>query len=295
MACLDEASRPGHTLAVALVPFPRKIMSIAWANGRIVQPNMPAVFKLLSLNVRNGGGTRVAAICQFLGSHKPDVIVLTEWREGTSGRNFMEWINSQGLLHNATLNDGSTANGVCLAARIPFQIGTMTPHDSTPGVLMLACFQSWTLLASYFPQRARFFTACAEIAAAHAATPFVIVGDLNTGNQLVDKSAGGAPYFCAEGFDALTSRASLVDLWRRTNGTDAREWTWLSNQNGFRIDHAFGNEPVVRLVQPSCIYDHRPREENITDHSALIITGRFMSERRETIVSGPNDIVGRTG
>jgi hypothetical protein len=35
MACLDEASRPGHTLAVALVPFPRKIMSFAWANGRI--------------------------------------------------------------------------------------------------------------------------------------------------------------------------------------------------------------------------------------------------------------------
>jgi DNA primase len=56
-------------------------------------------FKLLSLNVRNGGGTRVAAICQFLGSHKPDVIVLTEWQEGTSGRNFMDWIKSQGLLH----------------------------------------------------------------------------------------------------------------------------------------------------------------------------------------------------
>jgi hypothetical protein len=99
------------------------------------------------------------------------------------------------------------------------------------------------------------------------------LGDLNTGNQLVDKSAGGARYFCAEGFDALTSEASLVDLWRRTNGMDAHEWTWLSNQNGFRIDHAFGNQPFVHLVQPSCIYDHRPREEHITDHSALLITG----------------------
>jgi exodeoxyribonuclease III len=232
-------------------------------------------FKLISLNVRNGGGTRVAAICQFLGRHKPDVIVLTEWRESTSGRNFIAWIESQGL-HYARLNDGSTANGVFLAARIPFQVMTMTPHGSAPGVLMLARFQSWTLLASYFPQgafKARFFTACAEIAVAHAETPFTIIGDLNTGNQLVDKSAGGARYFCAEGFDALTSKASLVDLWRRTNGTDAHEWTWLSNQNGFRIDHAFGNQPFVHLVQPSCIYDHRPREENITDHSALLITG----------------------
>jgi exodeoxyribonuclease III len=212
---------------------------------------------------------------QFFGRHKPDVIVLTEWRESASGRNFIAWIESQGL-HYARLNDCRTANGVFLAARIPFQIMTMTPHGSAPGVLMLARFQSWTLLASYFPQdafKARFFTACAEIAVAHTDTPFAIVGDLNTGNQLVDKSAGGARYFCAEGFDALTSKASLVDLWRRTNGMDAHEWTWLSNQNGFRIDHAFGNQPFVHLVQPSCIYDHRPREEHITDHSALLITG----------------------
>jgi exodeoxyribonuclease-3 len=160
---------------------------------------------------------------QFFGRHKPDVIVLTEWRESASGRNFIAWIESQGL-HYARLNDCRTANGVFLAARIPFQIMTMTPHGSAPGVLMLARFQSWTLLASYFPQdafKARFFTACAEIAVAHTDTPFAIVGDLNTGNQLVDKSAGGARYFCAEGFDALTSKASLVDSWRRTNGTHA--------------------------------------------------------------------------
>ena len=59
---------------------------------------------------------------------------------------------------------------------------------------MLAGFQGWSLLASYFPQRsakARFFATCKEVAASHARTPLVIVGDLNTGNQTTDRSAGG--------------------------------------------------------------------------------------------------------
>jgi hypothetical protein len=112
----------------------------------------------------------------------------------------------------------------------------MTPADS-PGALMLVRFQDWTLLASYFPQhraKGRFFSACKEIAAVHAAAPFVILGDLNTGNQLADKSPSGAPYACADGFDALRLEAGLVDLWRSSNGPDACEWTWLSSQkNGF--------------------------------------------------------------
>jgi exonuclease III len=229
---------------------------------------------LVALNVRNGDGSRVAAICQFLEGYHSDVIVLTEWRYNGSGREFIAWMESRGLSH-AALNDGSTPNGVCVAAHSPFESTSMTPADS-PGALMLVRFQDWTLLASYFPQhraKGRFFSACKEIAAVHAETPFVILGDLNPGNQLADKSPSGAPYACAEGFDALRLEAGLVDLWGSSNGPDACEWTWLSSQKkGFRIDHAFGNEPFARLLQPTCVYDHRSREEKTSDHSALIVT-----------------------
>jgi hypothetical protein len=94
---------------------------------------------LIALNVRNGGGSRVAAICQFLEGHQPDVIVLTEWRDNPSGRNFIAWMKSQGLYH-AALNDGSTPNGVCVAARFPFESISMTPGDSA-GALMLVRFR----------------------------------------------------------------------------------------------------------------------------------------------------------
>jgi exonuclease III len=96
--------------------------------------------------------------------------------------------------------------------------------------------------------------------------------DLSTGAQHVDRSASGTCFSLAERFDELSSKSGLVDLWRRSNGSDTREWTWISNgRNGFRIDHAFGNEAFIRLAEPSCFYDHRVRKENITDHSALIV------------------------
>ncbi len=239
--------------------------------------------KIVALNAQSGGGSRVAAICQFLGRHEPDVVVLTEWREGANGRKFMDWAQIHGL-------GGKSRNGSRLPLRRqhgqrrmcrvtqPFHSETMTPPAAaSAGVLMLARFLGWTLLACYFPQRetkARFFTHCADLAAAYAHMPFAMIGDLNTGNQLADKTLAGAPFACDSHFDELTKEGLLVDLWRHTNGADARQWSWHSSKNGFRIDHAFANRPFFELFQPSCVYDHRPREERISDHSALIITRR---------------------
>ena len=110
-------------------------------------------------------------------------------------------------------------------------------------------------------QEKRVFDRCLELAAQHQAASFVLAGDLNTGNQLADRSEGAGKYYCSDHFDRLTSAGGLSDLWRLTNG-DCREWTWLSPQkkNGFRIDHAFGNGAFVAAAAPICTYDHRARE-----------------------------------
>ncbi|BGE84318.1 hypothetical protein [Methylosinus trichosporium] len=134
----------------------------------------------------------------------------------------------------------------------------------------------WCMLASYFPQgsaKAAFFAACHDAAKERADFPFAIIGDFNTGNQLHDRDNNGERYACAEKFDALSSKLNLSDLWRRTNGVSAREWSWKSNAgNGFRIDHAFANQKFIDRYHPSCHYDHEPRELGSTDHSALIVT-----------------------
>jgi exonuclease III len=239
---------------------------------------------IVALNVRSGGGDRARQICDYLDNYKPHTVVLTEWRNNPTGWIFEQWAEAQGMQHR-NLADGSTANGVFVASRDHFEMESATPTGADPGVLMTVRFANREMLACYFPQlnaKAAFFDRCSEIIMNDRRKPFLLPGDLNTGNQIADKSERAMKYFCAEGFDRLCRPDGLVDLWRRTNG-DVREWTWMSNSgNGFRIDHALANEDFCELFKPTCTYDHRTRLIGLTDHSALIIETKRSEARRIT-------------
>ena len=231
--------------------------------------------KIVCLNVRSGGGDRWPTILMFIDRHDPDVGVFTEWRRRPGSGPAELWAQSRDMKW-ACANDGTTANGIAIAAKLPFTPASITPDRESPGTLLRvrAAFAGWTMLAAYFPQgdlKGRYFKVCRQ-AAASAITPFLLVGDLNTGNQVADKTPNGERFACSERFDELASAGGLVDLWRLSNGAAAREWTWTTPKNGFRIDHAFGNRAFVQRYAPSCRYDHSTREMNMTDHSALLLT-----------------------
>jgi exodeoxyribonuclease III len=231
--------------------------------------------KIVCLNIRSGGGTRASSICKFLESLNPEIVVLTEWRQSNGGQHFVDWATRRQMNYQSR-NDGATLNGVFIAARTPFQAASKTPESKFAGVLLTARFSEWNLLGAYFPQlkeKKPFFDACSQVAQEYQEKPFLLIGDLNTGNQHSDRDLMAIPFACANEFDALSSNAKLIDLWRRTNGSDAREWTWLSHKNnGFRIDHALANKPFVEWMRPSCHYDMTPRSEKLSDHSAVVIT-----------------------
>jgi hypothetical protein len=57
--------------------------------------------------------------------------------------------------------------------------------------------------ACYFPQKrakSRFFDVCRDVAKDKGARPLLIVGDLNTGNQM-SRTPSGTKYDCSEDFD----------------------------------------------------------------------------------------------
>jgi len=229
---------------------------------------------IVALNIRAGARTHAADLCRYLDSLHPDTVLLTEWRDNAGGRTFVSWAEGRDMGYASTTG-GCTPNGVFLASLDPFVTESATPTAQSAGCLMLARFPCVTLLACYFPQlkaKALFFERCLELAAQHQAASFVLAGDLNTGNQLADRSEGAGKYYCSDHFDRLTWAGGLSDLWRLTNG-DCREWTWLSPQkkNGFRIDHAFGNGAFVAAAAPICTYDHRACETGLTDHSAVVV------------------------
>ena len=229
--------------------------------------------KVLCLNVRSGGGARWDSILEFVQARDPDIIIFTEWRRGASPGRAEAWAAARRMRWTCG-NDGATKNGVLIAARVGFDCASVTPGKESPGTLLRASFDGWTMLACYFPQgsaKGRYFDTCRDIAQECAGNPFLIVGDLNTGNQIADKTPEGVKYACAERFDRLSSADGLVDLWRLTNGPHAREWTWRTSKNGFRIDHAIGNVAFVQRFRPSCRYDHTPREADFSDHSAVLL------------------------
>jgi exonuclease III len=200
---------------------------------------------------------------------------------------------SWGLANDGkTRNDGKPVNGVFVATKLAFKAKSKTPGKDSSGALLQVQFESWEMLACYFPgasardkdrvrAKARYFEACRDAASGTGARPLLIVGDLNTGNQTADRTEGGEKYTCSEHFDDLSQKDGLTDLWRRSNGADAREWTWFSSnkRNPFRLDHAFGHRPFVEFFRPTCRYDHRPREAGFSDHSAIVVATETDSDR----------------
>ena len=95
----------------------------------------------------------------------------------------------------------------------------------------------------------------------------LIIGDFNTGLHRLDEA--GATFVCTDRFERLPE-IGLSDLWRRSHGPNAREYTWTSPQSGhFRLDHAFASPGVTARVR-SCVYDHATQPA-LTDHSAMIV------------------------
>jgi exodeoxyribonuclease-3 len=246
---------------------------------------MQTLAGIVALNILHGGGKRTPALIQWLLEQDADVIVLSEWRNNANGMAIEAALKSSG--YHVHSQDGTISNGVLIAAREPFDATTVTPPDAPVGVLLKAQWKGGrSVIGAYFPleihAKRRFFAACMEQSREHFDTPFLLVGDINTGCNEVDLEAGGTPFPGATEFVALTS-GGLIDQWRLQHGMSAREYTWRSRQNGFRIDHAFGNKAFVSRYEPlQCDYDHSIREGKLSDHSALTLWLGSPSEDRRS-------------
>lgn len=231
--------------------------------------------RILSLNIYHGGGKRTAQLADWLLAKGASVLVLPEWRDNASGRHLRDRLVARGFHTIAAMQRRSNSNSVLLAAIDCASSWKVTPPNSMAGDLILVEIQNRVrILGCYFPQRqakAPFFRQCIELAADNCDLPFVMIGDFNTGRNGVDVEGAGMPFHCADLFQTLSGKSGLSDLWRKRHG-DLQEWTWRSSANGFRIDHAFGNEAFLRRFPTfRCELDHSPRLSGLTDHSAILV------------------------
>ena len=99
--------------------------------------------------------------------------------------------------------------------------------------------------------------------------PFVVVGDWNTGDHLLDKTHPRPPFRFAPQY-RLMGEAGYVEAWRHMN-PDAAEFSWYRHDaRGYRIDHAFVSPALLPRLR-ACRYSHDERLAGASDHSMLVV------------------------
>jgi exonuclease III len=240
--------------------------------------------KLLSWNIRQGGGTRLARIVEELAAHDADLIALNEYRTAP-GRELYAELSDRGWPHLETTSPAENENGIAVFSRVPMR--RMRPCCAAPehhvrwldidlpehgfGLAVLhipaaGSSKSHPLNIS----KVRYWETLLQVAESRLHKPFLLVGDWNTGAHRVDEK--GKTFVCAELLKLST--LGWTDMWRYHNpGTT--EWTWYSTLkvgargNGFRLDHCFAT-PSLRPRLTSCRYSHAERDAGISDHSIVI-------------------------
>ncbi|HEX5328186.1 MAG TPA: endonuclease/exonuclease/phosphatase family protein [Acetobacteraceae bacterium] len=227
--------------------------------------------RLLTWNIRQGGGSRLERIAAALLRHDADVLVLTEYRGGEAGRRLRELLNRLGYAHLSGVVPPPGRNGVLIAARDAFDgCGLLCAELPEPWKIVEADFAGFSLAGVYMPnlrKKVPYWQALMTSLTARAARPMVAIGDFNTCRAYLDEA--GATDLTAHFMDAMEA-IGFVDVWRRRY-PDGREYSWFSTRgNGFRIDHAFCSIGLAGLVG-DIRYAHHDRISGISDHAPLIL------------------------
>jgi exodeoxyribonuclease III len=227
--------------------------------------------RLLAWNIRHGGGRRLSAIYDAVAGHRPDVVVICEYR-GSTGPALRAALGEMGYRYATGVEPPPGRNGVLIAAREPIRgARVLTRHVEEPYRLVraeLACGLHVT--GVYMPNLLRkvpYWEAVLRAARRTRHHPAVFVGDFNTTRHFVDE-AGDCCQTSA--YMDHIERAGFHDAWR-SRYPDAREFTWYSHRgNGFRLDHAFCSGGLMARVA-EVRYSHEERERGVSDHSAMIV------------------------
>jgi exodeoxyribonuclease III len=227
--------------------------------------------KLLSWNIRQGGGSRLPRIADALRRQDADGLVLSEYRGGESGTRLLAALGALGYRHATRLAPPPNRNGVLIAARCPFRehgaVGSGLPE---PYRMVSVEFAAFRLSGIYMPNllaKVPYWEALIAALSFERAGLALAIGDFNTCRAYVDEA--GAIDATAHYMDKI-ERIGFCDLWRRRY-PEGREYSWFSTRgNGFRIDHAFLSHDLAARAG-AIRYSHQERIDRLSDHSPLVL------------------------
>ena len=246
--------------------------------------------RIVSWNIRAGGGSRIVAIADQLARWAPDVVALSEFRATPPSTELARVLAERGLAHQlCTASAGRPrVNALLVASRWPLtRVKVSMAPIVEAGRWLLAHVAgpcAITLGAMHVPNRVTgrkypFLDAVLGVAHTWRRGPALLVGDTNSGLIDLDEEV---PAFSAEedGWIRGLEAAGWADAFRFLKGSE-RAYTWYSPNggNGFRIDQAFVNRALQRRLRSARYQwgaapgkpDRRARRHALSDHAALLI------------------------
>lgn len=244
--------------------------------------------RIISWNIRAGGGKRAQGILQQLLDWKADIIGLCEFRATPASQWLAQQLHEAGFCHQleTTSADATARNALLLVSRTPIQLTTLATMPDNPERWLLArveALSGLTLGMMHIPNytsptlKYPYMASVIDTMQNWSDGPGLMMGDTNCGKRGIDEERPSTTVFRRE-HDWIVDieNSDWEDSFRHLHG-DRREYSWYSHRNnGFRLDYAFCSPtlvPAIKKVQHCWGHDpsNPERREALSDHAALIL------------------------
>ena len=227
------------------------------------------MIKVLSWNIRQGGGSRLTQIVGALKTIGAHILVLTEYRNNDRGVTLRAKLLALGYRYQAVSAAAADDNSVVMASKLPFDSVISTcPDESYPHNVLIGNFKAFQIYGGYFPHKKKhtlFDWVVSEME--NRSEPIIVCGDLNTGKNYVDQAKNS--FWYEDQFIKMTEELGH-DAYRQVHG-DRQEFSWYSHQgNGYRYDHTVITPDLAPIVT-DCYYLQDYRESKVSDHAPMIL------------------------
>jgi exodeoxyribonuclease III len=245
----------------------------------------PPGLSLLTFNIGNPSPGRAQRQLAWLASRDEHVLVLTETKASAGCKLLADAFTSAGY-------------AVCFPEPPPGEYGTMIASKVTAlpdsfgdqlgylpsraaAATLPAPGRPLLVIGLYVPSRdaslekterkRKWLAACDAALASAAGKNVLLLGDLNILEPGHQPRYGFFAPFEYDFYRALTGPHRLTDAFRHLHPGTA-EYSWVGRTgDGYRYDHAFCSAQLRDQVT-SCHYLHDPRQDKLSDHSALTMT-----------------------
>ena len=226
------------------------------------------MFKVISWNIQQGGGSRIPKILDFVAKHKAQVMVFSEFKNNERGVQLRSGLLKLNYHFQHVAHHASDINTVLIASQLPCNTRLFPKCDTqySHGIIA-ADFSAFTIYGVYFPHKKKHklfdFLLDKELQNRHA----ILCGDFNSGINHIDQS--GNSFWYEDKVKALI-KSDYIDGFRFLHGA-MKEYSWYSHQgNGYRYDHTFIHSDLAPLIK-ECYYIHTAREEKYSDHAPMVL------------------------